>query len=226
MSFELARDRPAPRRAKVSCAVISFDPRGGDAGQAQATAGPCSKGGRAAKIPPPRLAQRFLPSFRDHNRFDDRRRHFRHRFLPYYLRWQMAGRLLSVPAPTITHSVSPWRSGRTPTSLKVSLLIPVPIKKSVTLRPILPSRLRIVNAELKAGASVLSAAAKQKQRMNQGHCIRALLFRMTAVAIDRGTIQSARASLTVAPTPKAVGPYLAVAPTTAEPLQRQEEDHT
>src|SRR5215469_7827594 len=54
----------------------------------------------------------------------------------------------------------------------------------------------------------------QKRRMNQGHWMRALLFRETAVTIDKGTIHRARASLTVVPTANAAAPYFAVAPTT------------
>src|SRR5580765_7097393 len=44
--------------------------------------------------------------------------------------------------------------------------------------------------------------------------MRALLFNVNAVAMDRGTIQRARASLTVVPIAKATAPYFAVAPTT------------
>ena len=62
--------------------------------------------------------------------------------------------------------------------------------------------------------AIFNSAATQKNRMNQGHWIRALLFSVIAVTTDRGTIQSARASLIVVPTANAVGPYFAVAPTT------------
>src|ERR1700752_2273628 len=44
--------------------------------------------------------------------------------------------------------------------------------------------------------------------------MRALLLSVNAVTTDKGTIQRARASLTVVPTASAMGPYLAVAPTT------------
>src|SRR5271154_5884248 len=69
-------------------------------------------------------------------------------------------------------------------------------------------------AELKVGSKVFNKAARQKSRMNHGHWIRALLFRVMAVTSDRGTIHNARASLIVVPTASATGPYLAVAPTT------------
>jgi len=70
------------------------------------------------------------------------------------------------------------------------------------------------NVPLSEGSSVFNRAATQKNRMNQGHWTRALLFRAKAVTRERGTIQRARASLTVVPMASAVGPYLAVAPTT------------
>src|SRR5664280_294906 len=50
--------------------------------------------------------------------------------------------------------------------------------------------------------------------MNHGHWMRVLLPLTAAVAIDKGTIQSARASFTVVPTANATAPYLAEAPTT------------
>jgi len=55
---------------------------------------------------------------------------------------------------------------------------------------------------------------RQKNRMNQGHWMRALLFLAIAVTTDNGTIHRARASLTVVPTASATAPNLAVAPTT------------
>src|ERR1039458_3723627 len=50
--------------------------------------------------------------------------------------------------------------------------------------------------------------------MNHGHWMRVLLPLTAAVPIDKGTIQSARASFTVVPTANATAPYLAEAPTT------------
>ena len=61
---------------------------------------------------------------------------------------------------------------------------------------------------------MFSSAARQKSRTNHGHWIRALFFRVMAVTADRGTIHRARAGLIVVPMASAVGPYLAVAPTT------------
>ena len=59
-----------------------------------------------------------------------------------------------------------------------------------------------------------ATAAKQKYRMNHGQFTFAWLFFSIAVAIASGTIHSARASFTVVPTARAVGPYFAAAPTT------------
>src|SRR5665213_3265075 len=64
------------------------------------------------------------------------------------------------------------------------------------------------------GTYVASKAAKQKYRMNHGQLILVLLFFNIAAVMASGTIQSARVSLTVVPTASAVGPYLALAPTT------------
>src|SRR5665213_4241313 len=64
------------------------------------------------------------------------------------------------------------------------------------------------------GTYVASKAAKQKYRMNHGQLILVLLFFNIAAVMASGTIQSARGSLTVVPTARAVGPYLALAPTT------------
>src|SRR5215469_937591 len=123
----------------------------------------------------------------------------------------MSARVL---VPTMVQRVSPWRSGRKPTRCVVFRLSPVPIRNSVTVRPLLPSWLRALKAWFQAGNTVFSRAARQKIKMNHGHWMRALDFNVRAVTKDRGTIQSERASLMVVPTANAVGPYLAVAPTT------------
>src|SRR5580693_5237822 len=127
---------------------------------------------------------------------------------------QLARIRASVAVPTIIQRVTPWRRGRIPTCFRVFLFRPVPIRNSVTVRPILPRWLRVAKAGLNVGSNVFASAARQNSRMNQGHWMRALLLRAIAVATDRGTIHSARANLTVVPIARATAPYLAVAPTT------------
>jgi len=57
---------------------------------------------------------------------------------PHYTWIQFRRTSDSVPAATMIHRAIPCRSGRRPTLLRVSLFSPVPIRNSVTVRPILP----------------------------------------------------------------------------------------
>src|SRR5579862_4673486 len=131
-----------------------------------------------------------------------------------YRRIQFARISPSVPAPTIIHSTSPCSSGRNPTLRSVSRFNPVPIKNSVTVSPSFPTWFSKPKIRPNEGSSVFSSAARQKNKMNHGHWIFALVFKTIAVTTDSGTIHSARASFTVVPTASASAPYFAVAPTT------------
>jgi hypothetical protein len=53
-----------------------------------------------------------------------------------------------VVLPTMTHRIRPCSSGRTPTLASVFLFRPVPIRKSVTVKPILPRWLSAPNVPL------------------------------------------------------------------------------
>src|ERR1700687_5824543 len=82
-------------------------------------------------------------------------------------------------SPTASQRTTPWRRGRQPTSLTVEREIPVPIRKSVAVRPRRP-RVKSDPVMRESDESderyVLMTAARTKRRMNQGNWMRAPLL--------------------------------------------------
>src|SRR5260370_37675894 len=76
------------------------------------------------------------------------------------------------PAPN--HSNTPRSSGRHPTSFNVAREIPLPIRKSVAVRPRRPSLKNVLVAVGSAGRYVFARAASTKKRMNHGNWMRGL----------------------------------------------------
>src|SRR6266568_159284 len=74
--------------------------------------------------------------------------------------------------PTPSHNSTPRSNGRHPTSLNVPREIPLPIRKSVAVRPKRPSLKNVLVADGSAGKYVFASAASTKKRMNHGNWIR------------------------------------------------------
>ena len=92
--------------------------------------------------------------------------------------------------------------------------MPLPIRKSVTVKPTLAMRVSKPKAGAAWGNKVLHSAARQNSPINHGHFIFVFAPQATAAPAANGTIHNARASFTVVPITSATAPYLAAAPTT------------